>query len=70
MLRKCAHVITNQVNNMPPTEEGEDPGKDLISIFQKFKIDIIMNKAYVADIHMFEFSRKITFKIFRSPISS
>lgn len=25
MLRKCAHVITNQVNNMPPTEEGEDP---------------------------------------------
>ena len=47
MLRKCAHVITNQVNNMPPTEEGEDPGKDLISIFKKFSIDIIVDK------HMF-----------------
>ena len=45
MLRKCAHVITNQVNNMPPTEEGEDPGKDLISTFQKFKIYIIMKKS-------------------------
>ena len=47
MLRKCAYVITNQVNNMPPTEEGEDPGKDLISILQILRIlnfPILINK--------------------------